>query len=973
MGADWRAALRVRGDTMATMAPPVVSPEMVGRTVQLGELRDALATSRDGHAVAVLVGGEAGAGKTRLVSEFAAGIRGDVRVHTGHCVELGSDGLAYTSLAGVIRSMIAEFGAEAVIGWAGAGSGALAALIPELELDDPAPDPGRGRLFEVITLILERAANEHSLAVVIEDLQWADGSTRDLLRFAVRALAEAPLLLLLTYRTDEINRTHPLRPLLAELDRLRSVRRVTIPRLARNDVAAQVASIWGRSVETDVVDRVFRRSEGLPFFVEELAGAEAGGAPTGLPDSLRDLLLVRIEQLSEQTQQLLRLVAVGQTGRVAHWQLAGASDLGAADLDEYLREAVSANVLQVDGDGYSFRHALLCEAVQDDTLPGESARLHLRFAAALAAQPDGNPGDPAASAMQLAYHLFAANDHAGAFRAYLAAADHAARTYAFPEALFALERVLELWSLVPDAADVAGADHATLLARTSERAKQAGELERALSLGEAATKEFGDDADIEVRTDLVLQRYRILSDLGRPLPESQLQTVLDSLPAEEAVWRARLLAVISSRRLMNGNFATGVAAATEAVALAESTGAHDTQLKALTLLGSAQVNLGEVDAGLAAFERARTIKSAPPGARLSYHVNASDALCLLGRYEEAAAIARAGIDDAREIGRARTLGAIILGNAAEPLLALGEWDLAERLIDRGLSLDPPVRHRWQLASLRVSLLLWRGEVAAAACEFGELQPLAASTAIDPQYSIPCARIGAELDLARGDADAAWDCVRKGLELPNVIPGYVLPLIGTGARVLGERRRTGSADDEAERWLRDKLDPIALHEPAPSWQTLVDAELATADQTTAWQRAAEAERLPAHLRAYATYRLGRSYVETGERTKATDALERAAGAARTIGAGLVVGYVDDLVRRAGLGDDTAQPGPVELTPREVEVLRLVAAGHSNRRIGEELFISAKTASVHVSNILAKLDVSTRGEAASYARTLAGEPR
>lgn len=939
---------------------------MVGRKSELGELRDALAATLEGHAVTVLVGGEAGAGKTRLVSEFGDGLAAEVRVHTGQCVELGGDGLAYASIAGIVRSMVAEHGAHTVAGWAGAGAGALTRLIPELAQDDTATDPGRGRLFEVVTLLLERAAAEQPLVVVIEDLQWADGSTRDLLRFAIRALADARLLLVLTYRTDEMSRTHPLRPFLAELDRLRTVRRVIVPRLQESEVAEQVTGIWGRPVDDDVVDRVYRRSEGLPFFVEELAGAEYDGAHAGLPDSLRDLLLVRIELLSEQTQQLLRLIAVGQTGWIAHAQLAAASDLSASDLDESLREAVSANVLKVEGDGYAFRHALLCEAVQDDTLPGEHARLHLRFAAALAAHAE--PAS-AASAMQRAYHLFAANDHTAAFRAYLDAADRAAETYAYPEAQFALERVLELWDRTPDAQSVAGCDRAALLARASSMAKHAGELDRALALGEAATKEFGEDADLFVRTDLVLQRYRILSDLGRPLPESQLQDALAALPADGApALRARLLSVLAARRLMDGDFDGSQAAATEAIEVADSIDAYDVRLKALTLIGSAQVNAGAVEDGLETLERAREVRSASPGARLSYHVNASDALCLVGRYHEAARIAKAGIDDAREIGRARTLGAIILGNAAEPLLALGRWETAERLIKRGLELDPPARHRWQLTSLRVAQLLWQGQVDEAVRAFHDLRHVAANPDVDPQYSIPAARIGAEIQLARDDAAAAWAGVVECLDATHRIRGYDLPLLATGARALAVLRRTGGDHSDAEARVYAELDRIGDWGPASSWRALVDAELATSDPVSAWQRAVAAEQLPAHLGAWARYRLAEAYVEAGERAAATEALRAATESAEAMGAGLVVRYASDLARRARLGDTADGSTDHTLTPRELEVLRLVAAGRSNRQIGEKLYISAKTASVHVSNILAKLDVSSRTEAAAYAHEL-----
>ena len=962
MHGGYHSARHLHGDTMTDMVGPAVSPALVGRHSQIDELHDALDESRRGHCVTALVGGEAGAGKTRLVTEFAARLPDDVCTVTGLCVELGSDGVAYAPIAGVMRAFVAEFGAETVLEWAGAGAGVLAALLPDLDVRDTGSDLGRGRLFEVVAIILERAAAEHRVVVVIEDLQWADGSTRDLLRFVNRALAGVPVLLVLTYRTDEMTRTHPLRPFLAELDRSRTAQRIAVPRLTRTQVAQQISGILGSSPASDVVDRVFRRSEGLPFFVEELSCAENDGQSAGLSDSLRDLLLVRVEHLSRPSQEVLRLLSVGGS-RASHSVLAAASDLAATELEEHLREAVSASVLRVDGDGYCFRHALLGEALQDDMLPGEHARLHRQFATALSGQPGPRNAD---TAMRLAYHLFGAGDHSGAFHAYLDAADHAAKTYAYPEAQLALERVLEMWELIDAPERESQTDHASLLARTASMAKHAGELERALTLGDAAIQEFGDDVDLEMRTELALQRARTLSDLGRPATVDELRIVLDALPPEGyELARARLLSTMGARLLMSGDFSAAMDLRRSAVEVAHRIGAHDVELKAMTLVGSAEVQLGEIEKGLATLERAKSLQSvASPGAVLSYHVNASDALCLLGRYEEAARIAQAGIDDARLLGRARTLGSIILGNAAEPLFALGHWDTAEALTDRGLGLDPPMRHFWQLTSLRTSLHLWRGDIDAATRSFADIRPILCSRDVDSQYAVPTARIAAEIALATDDPATAWAAVVDCLDTTVRVAGYDLALLATGARALGARRRSGDDIAADEQRLRTVLDEIGDWGPAPSWRALIDDELAeSAQQTAHWAAAVDARQLPAHLKVYAQVRLSEAYLARGDRTNAPTALDAARTAAKELGAGYLTRLVDDIDQPTG-----AEPHVDNgLTPREREVLRLVAEGCSNGQIGERLVITTKTASVHVSNILAKLGVATRGEAAAIART------
>ena len=948
---------------MTDMVTPAVSPSMVGRQSQINDLRSALDESRRGHCVTTLIGGEAGAGKTRLVTEFAAALPDDVRTVSGHCVELGSDGVAYAAIAGVMRSMVAEFGAETVLEWAGAGAGVLGALLPDLDVRDTGSDLGRGRLFEVVAIVLERAAVRHRMVVVVEDMQWSDGSTRDLLRFAIRALAGVPILLALTYRTDEMMRTHPLRPFLAELDRSRTAHRITVPRLTQAQVAEQIAGIWSSHPDDAVVARVFRRSEGLPFFVEELAGAERDGHSAGLSDSLRDLLLVRVERLAHPAQDVLRLVSVGGSGSaISHALLAAASDLPASDLETHLRDAVTASVLRVDGDGYAFRHALLSEALQDDMLPGERTRLHRQFARAAAEQP--GPRN-AATAMRLAYHQFAAGDHAAAFRAYLDAADHAAKTYAFPEAQLALERVLEMWDLVVEPERESGSDHASLLVRTASMAKHAGELERALALGDAAIREFGDDVDLDMRTELVLQRSRTLSDLGRPISVDELQATLDLLPPEgHDLSRARLLSTIGSRKLMMGDLEAARSIRQQAAEYAERAGAPDIALRAMTLVASAQVQLGDVEGGLATFERAKAMQSvASPAAVLSYYVNASDSLCLLGRYSEAASIAQAGIDDAKAVGRARTLGAIVLGNAAEPLIALGRWDKADRLITRGLELNPPVRHFWQLASLRTAIQLWRGDVDGAERTFCDVRQIAGQPDVDPQYSIAASQLAAEIALARDDADGAWALVASCLDATLRVWGYDLPLLAVGARALGVRRRAGADIATDAQRLRSEFATVGDWGPASSWRAFVEAELASPDPAS-WHQVVEAPWLPVHITAYAQVRVGEAYLDCGDRSAAAEALEAARASADRLGAGYLTELVDDLCLRGGLGTSPS----TQLTPREHEVLRLLAQGRSNGQIGDRLFISAKTASVHVSNILAKLGVSSRGEAAARARDL-----
>lgn len=950
------------------MQPILTSPGLVGRAAQLGELRAALKTAEAGQPVTVLLSGEAGVGKTRLVSEFAAeAVSGGVRVVEGQCVALGEDGLPFAPIAAALRDLCDQLGAETVQELAGPGRAVLPSLLPELGAGTAPVLEGRGRLFEVVAVLLERIAADGPLLLVLEDLHWADRSTRDLLRFVVRALGSARVLTICTYRSDEINRRHPLRPFLAELERVREVHRIHVPRFNRNEVAEQLAGILGHDPAPMVVTQVFQRSEGIAFFVEELARAELEGDHPPLPDSLRDLLLVRTDQLSETTQEVLRLLATGGD-RVEDALLAAVAGMDPPQLDGALREAVSANIVRVDGDGYAFRHALLREALHGDLLPGAHARLHIRYAEAIEQRPE--LVTTGLATVEIAHHWYAAHEQERAFSAYLKAAQDTRRAYAHAETLRMLEHALELWHRVPDAADIAGTDRAGLLWKAARAAEDAGELEHALALIEAALAEPSADTDVLRRGKLAHLKGKLLSDLGRPEAASVLKEALDHVPVSPpSLARGLLLTMLAARHLLDGDFGRALAVADEGVEVGQAVGSRAVEARGHNLRAPALVHTDRVEEGLRAYERERGIVGDDPLLQLTYYINYSDTLNLLGRYSEAAQAAQEGIQRAAELGLGRSLGAMLAGNAAEPLIALGQWDEAGQLISRTLELDPPARHAWHLLTLHAMLLLWRGEVSGAAAALDELRNRQAGRSPDAQYRVPAARVAAELALAQGDPAGAWRQLAGVMDAP-ASPGYQLPVLAVGAAALRAMAAAGLAvpEDGAAR-ISAAVDEMGDWGWAAVGRTFIEAELAV-DDPAAWQTvlvALDAAEGPAYLRPYTRFRLAASLVAVGDRSAAADALRDATTAADRLGCGLVRGWADDLARRAGIQllDRVQDDGVPTLTVRELEVLRLVAAGRSNREIGGELFISAKTASVHVSNILAKLGVSSRVEAAAVA--------
>ncbi|QAY72507.1 hypothetical protein ET445_03280 [Agromyces protaetiae] len=334
------------------------SSEMVGRQADLAWLEGLLDQAREGAPRTGLLGGEAGIGKTRLLAEFVGRLGPDVRVLAGQSVDLGDVASPYAPVKAALRTLVADLGAETVLDAVGPGRPALIALLPELAASDAergasangGPEAA-GRLHEAIAVLLETVSRDRPTVLVIEDLHWIDAATLALLRFLMRALTSSRVLIVLTYRSEDVGRGHPVRGFLSEMERDRWVDRRELSRLTRpqvkklakllqaNAAGAAATGAAGESPADAVVDNVFRRSEGVPFFVEELVGIDECDDESALPDTLRDLLLVRYERLSDEAQALLRLVSTGGV-RVSHALLESVFAGSPDDLDRAAREAV---------------------------------------------------------------------------------------------------------------------------------------------------------------------------------------------------------------------------------------------------------------------------------------------------------------------------------------------------------------------------------------------------------------------------------------------------------------------------------------------------------------------------------------------------------------------------------------------------------------------------------------------------------
>jgi len=962
-----------------------VSPALVGRDADLDALRDAYADSVAGSTRAVLVGGEAGIGKTRLVGEFLRSLPTEAIVLRGQSVDFDRDAPPYAPILSALRSLAQEVGEEALFDASGPAGDALSLLLPELSggaaIAEPPVRGGADRLYDAVAEVLENVSAVRPVVMVIEDVHWVDPQSLGLLRFLIRVIEDARLLIVLTFRSDELGRGSALRALLPELDRNRRVARIELARLDRRQVREMATAILDQPPDEDELAQVYLRTEGVPFFVEELVCCSGVRSLDSFPDTLRDILLARYEQLTESTQRMLRLIAAGGV-RVEHELLVAVCDESPEAIDAAASEAIAASVLVVDGTAYAFRHALVREAVHDQLLPGERVRFHTRYAQSLVAQ--SGTGDATA----ISYHWMAAHNVREAFIASLAAFQQARSSFAFATAATMGERAIELWDQVPDAGELAGRTKVEMLGDTSYVLRNAGESERAIALIDEAIS-LCDQTDAAAYALLLRNKASYLANIGQIGSIELLRQALSVLEGQpRSVLRANVLGELAARLMLIALFDEAIEMADGAFAEATAVDNRARMSVASNIRGFSRLAGGDIDAGLADLALAREFAVGNDSARLRYWVNQSDALNLLGRYEEAVRTAEEGAERARQRGVERTSGAVLLSNVISPLYALGQTGRADEMLDRALELDAPIGFSAPLRRLKVQAVLWSGDRPLAERLLrGWRGSLQQHGRLDTQAVLGLALVSGELALTRGETREAWQEVSVLIDPHHrSFPAYDLPLIALAARVIGAARVTGvtlsGADaeprpiDELEAEVRLALAAASGWPTASAYSAIVDAELAgprgTGTDPGLWQTAVDAcgdGVAPAQLRPYAALRLAEALANAGDRAGARAAAQTARERAEAIGMGLIVDNVTELERRVGAvgGDHRDTSGDAAslealLTERERQVLDLVARGLSNGQIAEKLFISTKTASVHVSNILRKTGATTRTEAA-----------
>ncbi|MGD9704396.1 MAG: AAA family ATPase [Acidimicrobiia bacterium] len=960
---------------------PARPREFLGRTDELASIERALSEARTGMPSVVLIGGDAGIGKTTLLSEAAT--RVDAPLVMGRSAQLGGDVIPLAPLVDLLRQ-VQRSSPELLADAAGLMSFAhwlAPAITAESQRD------GLDGVFVPVLELLRRLGGDGAALIGIEDLHWADTATWDLFELLARNLLDEHVVLVGTFRSVELVTNPAQRRRLAELSRLPNVRRIELTGLGRDDVAARIVTLTGGPAGSALVDEIFTRGGGNPFFTEELIAAHLDGDE--IPEVLSDLISTDLASLRPSSRSVLDVVAtIGS--EASHDLLASVAELTEAQVEEAIRQAIDARLIVVDkeSDAYRFRHALIGEVVYSELLPSQRKRLHRRVADALS-EPGRSQLTGADAAGQLAFHLDRSGDQAGAFSALLAAAD-AAESVAPAVALRQLERAFQLWEAVGDIA---------ALERRSNRLWQAAELatgtvgnERAVELAREAFG-CGTPPRGEAWGHERLGRYLWASgNLEESAVEFQRAAAL--LADERDMGDAATMAGLGQAELMQGRYAAAEEWCQRALEVALTADDDPAAwVMARRVLGAVRAASGDPVSGV---RLSREAVAAVPSTHTRalatlYLVNA---LSSAGEHQEAASVALDGGADARLAGLDRSFGAYFDAQAAEGLIHLGRWGeasavLASRL---GVGIDAFNAGRTRIVLVSAMLAARQGEGERARSYLAE----ALTRPVDPFHQAFVDSAYGEVHLILRDWHQAAVSAERGWEA-NVGTSSMwavrFAMLGVSAAVeqaLDDRARRVPIDvtelagrlaeriDQAELAVRSDGTDVAAVAAAHLAQARAMLTLLGPPAPGVWATAAAAWQ---QLRdpwsvAIARLREAEASAAAGDAARAAEALRAAHGLASELGAASLLADVEAVARRTRISVESSEVIALDdrsidrlgLTPREAEVLALVAAGRTNRQIGAALYVSEKTASVHVSNILRKLGVTSRVAAAAVAQRI-----
>lgn len=948
------------------------STRFIGRQAERSALRELLEAARAGRGGLVLVAGEAGGGKSRLVAES---LRETGTTALSSAASNG-DTPPYGPVKQLLRARLREAGHDAAA--LGPLADHLRVLLPELGSPPPASaDPAV--LLEAIRCAFVAAA---PAVLFLDDLHWADDATLDLLLALAAGLDAEPLLLIGAYRSDEIPRDHPVRRFRTELRRKDRLHEITLGPLTADETAELAAAALGRPPSPELAARLHDRSRGVPFFLEELAAALvaggrlvdgddgldiAPGSEVPLPDSIRDAVLLRTDGLSTDGRRALEVAAVAgdrfDPGLVA--TLAGD--------DAALTESFERGLLVDAPAGHAaFRHALTREAVYHEVPWARRRALHRDVARHL--DTLGAPPDVRAA------HWLAAREFAPARSALIESAEASCQVHAYRDAMRVADQALELW---PEGEDED--ERLAFLDRLGRCAELSGELT-------VAARAFTEVAEARQRD-------------GHLYPYAELQRSLATVHALQGAWERALAARQEAADAFAAHGLPAEAAAERLIAAeqleatgnrraalelvlaasAEAARGDRTDLMALAMgfEGQLRVELGEIERGLAAVRDGLglALEHDLVGPAAELHFRLATAVIEAGDYRTGHGAFHAGAEFCRTNGVAAA-EQLCLTCYAGVLLELGEWERSAAVLHELLAssdTEPGIR----MAATCISGMLHALE--------GRPRParrlLLEAQAMLPDY--PSIAIDltvlwglAAADDLEGATDAAADRIRairerwaRSDDLYYVVHPMRWAATFAATHGLGPEARAcanvlasvvaAKGNPETLAALAHALGECALLDDAPD-QAVVHFDRALEDL----------KRLGvAFQHAHTQVRSAVALAAAGERAQAAERFVEAHQTARKLGARPLANAAARGLRELGesverrLGRRTARRLDAgDLTRRELQVLRFVNQGHSNRDIARELFLSPRTVEMHVSNALRKLGCGTRTEAAHRAREM-----
>ena len=948
--------------------------KIIGRQLQKAELTKLFEKTRNGQGTIALIAGEAGMGKTLLAEEMLD--NSGLSYYTGR----SSEGVTppYGPITGILRDYLRQNNLDTID--CGSLTPYLYCLLPEI--GDKQTQPDADTLIETIISALSDIVRQEPSVLFLDDLHWADNATLHVLPMIAERTRELPLLILGTYRSDEIPRGHQLRRMRNELRRRRQLHEIIIENLTHDETEHLITRVTGAVPAPSLTDVIYEKTLGVPLFVEELSAVLSShhrleetheglalpeGAGIPVPESIRDAVLLRLDNLAESSRDLLEISAVAGI----EFDLELVTNL--AQTDEALADLIERNWIEEIAPGRgAFHHGLVREAIYHEITWSKRRTLHRRIAEYL--EFSGTLPE------QIAEHWLAANELSNARKALIISAERSCELHAYRDAARAAHRALENWR---------EGENEELRLQTLERLAQCAQLNGQLGDAVRSLREVADSPIVKKDLMRYAQTLRSLATVyGLQGTWEHYLTARSSAAGayEKAGAYAEAATECLSAATRNygmNNIQPAIELSIKAYDLAVKAGRPDLQARILSLKGNALSADGKLDEG---------IETVHEGLSLALHHNlpeaASDAYKRLGdsleaasQFSSASKAYYSAYNFCRNQGDNK-LAQLCLGCMAYVLFRTGEWkqcnDVCQEVLDDPESFDGSLSLAYGMLGF---LNAYRGTLRAARKHLNKSMELVRKLNIE-NLIMGCLEGLALLDELEGKDDSAAENYRQLMELRAKMDDhhYALPALCSAVTFFATR----SLEKDAVLCSKALADMAKSSGNIENLGVLAYAlgETALLNNNTneairQFEQASEHfEKLETPLeRLKAEFRLGVAHKHNDDHKNAILHLRNAYNIAKNLGCRPLASQIADELDT--LGEPTGEQRSPEaasraayngLTRRQVEILRLITGGLTNKEIASKLYLSPRTVEMHVANILDRLNCRSRIEAARKAEEL-----